>query len=77
VNLLPVPRTIELSDNTVPFRPATHRHDGSLPPQGYEVHIGPGSVELAAADHAGFFYGEATLAQGAGPPRPLGARRDA
>jgi hypothetical protein len=63
VNLLPVPRTLELRDNTVPFRPATHRHDGSLPPQGYALHIGPGSVELAAADDAGFFYGETTLVQ--------------
>jgi hexosaminidase len=63
VNLLPVPRTLELSGHTVPGRPATHRRDPSLPPQGYELHIGPDSVEIAAADEAGAFYGEATLAQ--------------
>jgi len=63
VNLLPVPRTLELSATTVPARAATRRHDASLPPQGYELHIGPDSVELAAADDAGFFYGELTLAQ--------------
>ena len=63
MNLLPVPRTLALRGTTVPVRPATHRHDGSLPPQGYELHIGPESVEIAAPDDAGFFYGEATLAQ--------------
>ncbi len=34
-----------------------------MPPQGYELEIGPDEVGLAAADEAGFFYGEATLAQ--------------
>jgi hypothetical protein len=63
VNLLPVPRTLELNGNTVPARSATRRRDPSLPPQGYELHFGPDSVELAAADAAGFFYGETTMAQ--------------
>ena len=63
MNLLPVPRTLDLRGDTVPGRPATRRQDPSLPPQGYELHIGPDSVELASADDAGFFYGEATLAQ--------------
>jgi hypothetical protein len=63
MNLLPVPRTLELSGDTVPSRPATRRLDPSLRPQGYELHIGPDAVELAAADDAGFFYGELTLAQ--------------
>jgi hypothetical protein len=63
VNLLPVPRTLELNGNTVRARSATRRRDLSLPPQGYELHFGPDSVELAAADAAGFFYGETTMAQ--------------
>lgn len=63
MNLLPVPRSLELKENMVPARPATHRPDTSLPPQGYELRIGPTSVEIAAPDAAGFFYGEATLAQ--------------
>ena len=63
MNLLPVPRSLELRGTTVPARSATHRQDPSLQPQGYALHIGPDSVEIAAADDAGFFYGEATLAQ--------------
>ncbi|HEY1650898.1 MAG TPA: family 20 glycosylhydrolase [Acidimicrobiales bacterium] len=63
MNLLPVPRTLELSGDTVANRSATRRHDASLRAQGYELHIGRDTVELAAADDAGFFYGEVTLAQ--------------
>jgi len=63
VNLLPVPRTLELNGNTVRARSATRRRDLSLPPQGYELHFGSDSVELAAADAAGFFYAETTMAQ--------------
>jgi hexosaminidase len=63
VNLLPVPRTLELVGDTVPSRPATRRHDPSLHPQGYELRIGRDAVDLAAADDAGFFYGAVTLAQ--------------
>ena len=79
MNLLPVPRTLELSGNSVPARPATHRHEASLPPQGYELHIGRDSVEIASADDAGFFYGEATLTQFAtlnGDSLPEGVVRD-
>lgn len=79
MNLLPVPRTLELSDNTVPGRAAARRQDPSVPSQGYELHIGPDSVQLAASDDAGFFYGEATLAQLAalhGGALPEGIVRD-
>jgi hypothetical protein len=79
VNLLPVPRSLELRGTAVLARPATHRQDPSLPPQGYELHMGPDSVEIAAADDAGFFYGEATLAQLAtvhGGSLPEGVVRD-
>jgi hypothetical protein len=44
-------------------RRAIRRQDPSLPAQGYELRIEPDSVALAAADDAGFFYGETTLAQ--------------
>jgi hypothetical protein len=63
VNLLPVPRTVELGGETVPSRAPTRRADSSVPPQGYELHIGPDGIELVAADDAGFFYGEITLTQ--------------
>ena len=79
MNLLPVPRTLELSEKTVPARPPTHRHDASLPAQGYELHIGSDEVTLAAGDDAGFFYGNATLAQLAtlhGGALPEGVVRD-
>jgi hypothetical protein len=79
MNLLPVPRSLELTGGTVPNRPATRRQDASLPPQGYVLRLGPDAVELAAADDAGFFYGEATLAQLAtinGGALPEGVVRD-
>ena len=63
MNLLPVPRTLELGDQVVPERPPIIRIDGSLPAQGYELRIAPEGVDLVAADDAGAFYGRATLAQ--------------
>jgi len=63
VTLLPVPRTLELTDRLVEMRPARRRIDSSLHPQGYEVRITSDDVELVGADEAGLFYGEATLAQ--------------
>ncbi len=63
MNLLPVPRTVELTDDLVYARPATRRLDPSLHPQGYELRIGADGVELDGADEAGLFYGEATLTQ--------------
>ena len=63
VNLLPMPRTIDLHDELVAARPAARRVDPSLPPQGYELRIDRDGVDLAGGDEAGLFYGEATLAQ--------------
>lgn len=63
MNLIPVPRTLELGAATAPNRSPTRRTDPALPPQGYELRITPDAVELVAADDAGFFYGELTLAQ--------------
>ena len=63
MNLLPVPRALELAGETVPSRPPAHRVDASLPAQGYELRIDRNGVDLTAADDAGRFYGEATLAQ--------------
>jgi len=63
VNLLPVPRTLELTDRVVPEQAPVTRIDGSLPAQGYELRIGPEGVDLVAADDAGAFYGRATLVQ--------------
>jgi len=63
VNLVPVPRSMEWIGGVVPVRPARHRLDPSLPPQGYVLRIDDTGVEITGADPAGLFYGEATLAQ--------------
>ena len=63
MNLLPVPRSMELTGTTVPARPARTSLDRALPPQGYRLRIDEDLVDLAGADPAGIFYGEATLAQ--------------
>ena len=79
MNLLPVPRTLELTEEMVPNRPPRRRLDGSLPAQGYELHIDGSGVELVGGDDAGLFYGEATLAQLAllhGGALPAGQVRD-
>ena len=79
MNLLPVPRTLELTEEMVPNRPPRRRLDGSLPAQGYELHIDASGVELVGGDDAGLFYGEATLSQLArlhGGALPAGQVRD-
>jgi hexosaminidase len=63
VNLVPVPREVELTGGVRRGAPAVHRVDPSLLPQGYLLSIDDSGVELAGADDAGLFYGEATLAQ--------------
>jgi hexosaminidase len=63
VNLIPVPRAVDLTEEVVPTRPAVRLIDRSLPAQGYSLRIGPDRVDLAGADDPGLFYGEATLAQ--------------
>ena len=63
MNLLPVPRTLELTAELVEQRPPSSRLDPSLPAQGYTLRIGPDAVELVGADEAGLFYGAATLTQ--------------
>ncbi len=64
MNLLPVPRTLELGRHSAST--AVPRFAGStrrFRPQGYELRISEYGVELVGADEAGLFYGEATLAQ--------------
>ena len=63
MNLRPCPPIPRADRRHVPNRPSTRRRDPSLRPQGYELHISPDAVEVAAADEAGFFYGQLTLAQ--------------
>ena len=63
MNLIPMPRTVELTGATVALRPAARRIDPSLPAQGYELHIEESGVALVGADDAGLLYGETTLAQ--------------
>jgi hexosaminidase len=63
VNLVPVPREVEFTGGMRGGAPALRRIDPSLPAQGYLLSIDDSGVELAGADDAGLFYGEATLAQ--------------
>ncbi len=63
VNLLPVPRSLELTGEIVPRRPPRSRIDRSLEPQGYVLDITGDTVDLAGRDDAGLFYGQATLDQ--------------
>ena len=63
MNLLPMPRTLELTERLVPARLASRRVDPSLPSQGYELRINSDGVDLVGADDAGLFYGEATITQ--------------
>ena len=63
MNLLPVPRSVELTGELVAARPAVRRLDTSLPAEGYELSIAADGVDLVGADDAGLFYGEATLRQ--------------
>ena len=66
MNLLPVPRLLQLSDQLVgPGEPVIAR-DPSLPPQGYRLRIGAdrdAAVLIESSDDAGAFYGQATLRQ--------------
>ncbi|HZJ26118.1 MAG TPA: family 20 glycosylhydrolase [Acidimicrobiia bacterium] len=80
MNLLPVPRHVELTGTTVassPTDPEVSR-DATLPADGYELSFGSdGRVTIAAADAAGEFYARATLGQlDALGDRPVGTIRD-
>jgi hypothetical protein len=63
VNLLPVPRVVEIGDERTGNRIRAERIDPSLPAEGYELHITADGAEIVAADAAGAFYARATLAQ--------------
>lgn len=65
MNLLPVPRHVDLSGRVVPaVEPSVRVGERALPAEGYAITIGDdGSVALDAADDAGAFYARATLAQ--------------
>ncbi|HEY3724310.1 MAG TPA: glycoside hydrolase family 20 zincin-like fold domain-containing protein [Acidimicrobiia bacterium] len=65
MNLLPVPRHVDLLDRTVAAgEPRVHVGAGGLPAEGYAITIGDdGDVSIDAADAAGAFYAHQTLAQ--------------
>jgi hypothetical protein len=64
VNLLPVPREVDLGAETVdPGEPRVEVGASGLPPDGYMITIGTDGVTIDAADAAGEFYARATLAQ--------------
>ena len=61
--LLPQPRSMVLSDETVDEREPTVSRDQTMRREGYRLRIGSAMVDLTAADDAGEAYGRATLAQ--------------
>ena len=63
INLLPLPRFIQLSDKHVRPSSLTRRIDANLPSQGYVLQIGQYEVTLSGGDDAGLYYGEVTLRQ--------------
>ncbi|MGZ4735185.1 MAG: glycoside hydrolase family 20 zincin-like fold domain-containing protein [Acidimicrobiia bacterium] len=65
MNLLPVPRFVDLGDRTVvPSEPRIQLGAAHLSPEGYVITIdADGTVMIEAADPAGLFYAHATLAQ--------------
>ena len=65
MNLLPVPRHVDLHDRTVAAaEPRVVLGAPGLPADGYAIRInGDGTVSVDAADAAGAFYARATLAQ--------------
>ena len=79
MNLLPVPRFVDLGDELTSNRVASERIDAALPPEGYELHISEDGAHIIAADEAGRHYARATLAQLArlsGGSIPIGLIRD-
>ena len=63
MNLLPRPRSIEMTGDLVAARPPQLIVDPSLPTEGYVLRIDADAVELVGADESGLFYGQATLDQ--------------
>lgn len=65
MNLLPIPRHVELGARTVAVsEPRVQLGASQLPPEGYVITIdADGSVMIEAADPAGLFYARATLTQ--------------
>ena len=65
MNLLPVPRHVDLGHRTVPVpEPIVQLGSAQLPAEGYTITIdADGTVMIEAADPAGLFYAHTTLAQ--------------
>lgn len=64
MNLLPVPREVDLRDETVPVAEPVVRLDAAgLPPEGARITITADGVTVDAGDAAGAFYAQATLRQ--------------
>jgi hypothetical protein len=61
--LLPRPRSLALSDETVEWREPTVSRDATMRREGYRLLIGSGMIDLTAADAPGEAYGRATLTQ--------------
>jgi hexosaminidase len=79
VNLLPAPRFVDVGERLTTPRVVSARIDPSVPAEGYELEIRDDGVDIVAADDAGLFYAQATLAQLArlhDGPVPVGTIRD-
>ena len=76
--LLPQPRTVQWTGKVVALGGLQISTDPTLPAQGYRLTVAEhGGARLVAADPAGAFYGQATLAQlEAQGPVPVGLIED-
>ncbi len=64
MNLLPIPRHVDVGARTVVARePTVHLGASGLPAEGYAITITDDAVTVDAADDAAAFYARATLAQ--------------
>jgi hexosaminidase len=61
--LLPRPRKLRSTGSRVEDRTPEESTGVGLRPQGYRLSVGPGRIEIEAADEEGLRYGRATLAQ--------------
>jgi hexosaminidase len=61
--LLPRPRRLSAGSGRVPDRSPEVSIVGGLPPQGYELSVGPDGIVLRGADEDGIRYGRTTLDQ--------------
>lgn len=65
ISIIPRPTQLTLRPGfyTAHAKPPLRTLDKSLPAEGYQLRVSPESIEIRAADDAGFFYADQTLKQ--------------